>query len=334
MAYKRSVFPEGGYDVFKEKYDVSPDKEILVDEYYALWKKVDRTTLEEDRLNQLEVELESYLYTAENINQYQDAMSNVQKFFVENTQGYVDDLKTDSYNTIITAKDNALLSIDNKMENVINYLDGTTAGQLRNDIGNMLNSEVDGVNLIEKTNLLKSNMDNFSVTLPLDVSSYDSVAQWADILIPDEARGKALLEFLLLYGESSLQVTESEQAMLVIIEEDRFDKSRQVPFDYDQIIFKLGQKTETGQYLAWVEELLADYTRGIEKLELGLMLESGSNEIASNKYALDIIMHGEQIDGLTDYRRKFADKANTDDEVNRLDAEIQRLDTRIDGVVV
>ena len=330
MAYKRSVFPEGGYDIFKEKYDISPDKEVLVDEYYALWKKTDRTTLEDNRLNELEVELEPYLYTAENINQYQDAMSNVQKFFVENTHDYV----LEKQEEIDTQKDNALIAIENKKQNVLDYMDGTTAGVLRNDIGDMLDSTIEGRSLVDKTNLLKSIIDNFSVTLPLNVGSYDSVAQWADILIPDEARGKALLEFLLLYGESSLQVTSSEQAMLVIMEEDRFDKNRQVPFDYDQIIFKLGQKTETGQYLAWVEELLADYTRGIEKLELGLMFEAGCLEIASNKYAMNIIMQGEQLKDLTDYRRKFADKANTDDEVNRLDAEIQRLDTRIDGVVV
>ena len=330
MAYKRSVFPEGGYDIFKEKYDISPDKEVLVDEYYALWKKTDRTTLEDNRLNELEVELEPYIYTAENINQYQDAMSNVQKFFVENTHDYV----LGKQKEIDTQKDNALIAIENKKQNVLDYMDGTTAGVLRNDIGDMLDSTIEGRSLVDKTNLLKSIIDNFSVTLPLNVGSYDSVAQWSDILIPDEARGKALLDFLLTYEESSLQVTSSEQAMLVIMVEDRFNKYRQVPSDYDQIIFKLGQETEIGQYLAWIEELLADYTRGIEKLELGLMLESGSNEIASNKYALDIIMHGEQIDGLTDYRRKFADKANTDDEVNRLDAEIQRLDTKIDGVVV
>lgn len=200
-------------------------------------------------------------------------------------------------------------------------------------IQDILDENVAG-NLLSMINDVQVQVDNFSVTLPLDVSSYDSVAQWADILIPDEARGKALLEFLLLYGESSLQVTSSEQAMLVIMEEDRFDKNRQVPFDYDQVIFKLGQKTEVGQYLAWIEELLADYTRGVEKLELGLMFENGCLEIASNKYAMNIIMQGEQLKDLTDYRRKFADKANTDDEVNRLDAEIQRLDTRIDGVVV
>lgn len=193
-------------------------------------------------------------------------------------------------------------------ETIQDILDENAAGNLYLEIGKVRDE-------IENRNL------------PNDAKQYNSVAQWADILIPDENRGKALLEFLLTYEESSEQVTNSEQAMLVIMEEERFDKDRQVPFDYDQIIFKLGQKTEVGQYLAWVEELLADYTRGIEKLELGLMLEGGSYEIASNKYALDVIMQGEEIEGLTNYRKKFAVKEDVDNE-------IERLDTRIDGMVV
>lgn len=197
-----------------------------------------------------------------------------------------------------------------------------------NSIQNILDENVAG-NLLSMINDVRTDLENFSVTLPLDVRSYDSVSQWSDILIPDADRGKALLEFLLKYPESSEQIASSEQAMLVIMKEERFNKNRQVPFDYDQIIFKLGQKTETGQYLAWVEELLADHTRGIEKLELGMMLEAGSNEITSNKYAMRVIMAGEDIEGLTNYRKKFALKDSFDTEIARIDEEITNLDSRI-----
>ena len=193
-----------------------------------------------------------------------------------------------------------------------------------NTIQDILDENAAG-NLYLEIGKVKDEIENRN--LPIQTRQYNSVAQWADILIPDANRGKALLEFLLTYEESSLQVTSSEQAMLVIMEENRFDKNRQVPFDYDQIIFKLGHKTEAGQYLAWIEELLADHTRGVEKLELGLMLETGSSEITSNKYAMNVIMQGEQIEGLTNYRRKFANKIDVDNEINR-------LDIRIDGLVV
>ena len=60
-----------------------------------------------------------------------------------------------------------------------------------------------------------------------------------------------------------------------------------------------------GKYLTWIEELLADYTRGMEKLKLGLVSGEGSREIASNEYALRVIMEGEREKGLIDYRRKL-----------------------------
>lgn len=200
-----------------------------------------------------------------------------------------------------------------------------------NSIQDILDENAAG-NLYLEIEKAKDEIENRN--LPNNAKQYNSIAQWADILIPDETRGKALLEFLLTYEESSLQVTSSEQAMLVIMQEDRFDKNRQVPFDYDQIIFKLGQKTEVGQYLAWVEDLLADHRRGIEKIELGLMLEQGSLEIATNKYAMRVIMKGEQIVGLADYRRKLAYKEDLDSEVSglnhKIDVEANRLDSKID----
>ena len=142
-------------------------------------------------------------------------------------------------------------------------------------------------------------------TLPIDIKDYNKVSQWADILIPDEDRGRGLLEFLFAYGGSSEQIAGSEEAMLVIMQEYSFNKCRQVPVDYEQIIWKLGVRTEVGKYLTWIEELLADYTRGMEKLKLGLVSGEGSREIASNEYALRVIMEGEREKGLIDYRRKL-----------------------------
>lgn len=208
------------------------------------------------------------------------------------------------YNTTTTQLEQAW---DTWFQTIQGVLDGDTAGNLYLEIQDVRKD-------IDKRNL------------PNNAENYNAVAQWADILIPDETRGKALLEFLLKYPESSEQIASSEQAMLVIMEEERFNKDRQVPFDYTQIIQKLGADTEVGQYLQWVEELLADHTRGIEKLELGMMLEAGSNEITSNEYAMKVIMAGEELDGLTNYRKKFAVKNDMDAEITRLDNEIVRAE--------
>lgn len=163
-------------------------------------------------------------------------------------------------------------------------------GQLEEDVA---------TNILREINDLRETQ-----ILPIEASTYNEISQWADIFIPDADRGRALLQLLLTYGESSEQVASSRQAMLVIMEEGRLDKERQVPADYEQTIHKLGFKTEVGQCLAWVEDLLADHVRGIEKLELGLTDELGSKEVAKNKYAMRVIMLGEMIDGLTDYRVK------------------------------
>ena len=199
-----------------------------------------------------------------------------------------------------------------------------------NNLKTILDGDIAG-NLYLEIEKVRGDIDKRN--LPNNADKYNKISVWADILIPDGTRGKALLEFLLTYRESSLQIAESEPAMLVIMQEERFDKNRQVPFDYDQIIFKLGQTTEAGQYLQWVEELLADHSRGIDKLGLGLMLKQGSDEIAENKYAMRVIMKGESLEGLTSYRRKLANKENLDQEVSRLDSDVTIVDNRLTSEV-
>ena len=95
MAYNRSVFPEGGYDVFKENYDLSPSLKPLALEYQNLKSKATLTPTEVQRLNELMTILEDFLITPEKINYFQDAVSSTQKFFVENTVGYIEEKQTE-----------------------------------------------------------------------------------------------------------------------------------------------------------------------------------------------------------------------------------------------
>lgn len=173
MAYKTSVFPENGYDTFVQLYDLPLSYEPLVEEYIILRSK-NRTPQEDTRYDELTGILQNYIIDTEKWNKFCDALTGVQKFFLENTQGYIDGLKTETRDyvdlkkqeidttvlnaetSINTTKDNALISIENKKDNVIAYLDGTTAGALRNDIGDMTLSNVEGTSLIDKTNNLKT----------------------------------------------------------------------------------------------------------------------------------------------------------------------------------
>ena len=72
MAYNRSVFPEGGYDVFKENYDLSPSLKPLALEYQNLKSKATLTPTDVQRLNELMTILEDFLITPEKINYFQD----------------------------------------------------------------------------------------------------------------------------------------------------------------------------------------------------------------------------------------------------------------------
>lgn len=180
-------------------------------------------------------------------------------------------------------------------------------------------------NLLNKINELREELNETisSLSLPLDVKSYSNVSQWSDILIPDKNRGLSLLSFFSRYEDTSDMMTSSEQAMLVMMEEERFSKERRVPSDYEQIINKLGKTTSVGQCLAWVEELTSDHARGIEKLEIGLLLEQASVEIASNEYAVRTIMDGERYGGINNYRYKSASQ-------NELEAQVQKLEEKIE----
>ena len=166
MSYKRSVFPEGGYDTFIELYDLPPSYEPLVLEFAQLRANQNKTPEEEARFNELTTMLQNYILDTEKWNKFCDAVTGLQKFFLENTQGYIDGLKTETRQTvdngkveINTTKDNALVAIENKKDNIIAYMDETTAGAIRNDIGVMGDSTIEGRSLVDKTNLLKTQVD-------------------------------------------------------------------------------------------------------------------------------------------------------------------------------
>lgn len=165
MSYGRSTFPES-YDSFKELYDLPPSKIKDAQRYQLLRSQESLTPEELNELNQLSIDLQNYIISPESHNHLTDAMTGVQKFFNENVQGFISNKQgemntfvdgkkteintyTNTKTTEITnlvnqktveineTKDSALQSIEQKKENIIDYMDGTTAGKIRNDIGIM-----------------------------------------------------------------------------------------------------------------------------------------------------------------------------------------------------
>ena len=76
--------------------------------------------------SELSLQLRSKFISADDFNKFQDALINMEIF-----------IRDEVIVTIDTRRDVALQAIDQKKNNLIEYLDGTTAGELRNDIGIM-----------------------------------------------------------------------------------------------------------------------------------------------------------------------------------------------------
>lgn len=123
MAYKRSNFPET-YDVFVEKLDLPASKLPLIEEYHTLYTKEVKTDEEKARLNVLMKDLENHLYTPEHMNHFQDAMTNVQKFFKDETQGHVNELQNETIRQMNITTTAAKEVINDTKASAITHIDG------------------------------------------------------------------------------------------------------------------------------------------------------------------------------------------------------------------
>ena len=149
-------------------------------------------------------------------------------------------------------------------------------------------------------NRMEDGIADFSPYSPFGVPNYNAEIPWIDILIPDADRGKDLLEFLESYEDTAEQINSSEGAMHVIMNEEDYDKTREIP-EFEEYILKLDD-TPCGQSLAWIEQLLAKYDVGQNRLNTVYEFESIAEEISDDVYAMRVINDGEEFDGLKDYR--------------------------------
>lgn len=139
----RSTFPIT-IDQFVEHSELQSSDKPLVIRFQELKLKPSLTSNESNELASLTTQLRSKLITAEDFNKLQDAITNLETFFRDETDGYIQTKQAEiqvAANTattnIQTTKDSALIAIEQKKENVITYMDSTTAGAIRNDMGVM-----------------------------------------------------------------------------------------------------------------------------------------------------------------------------------------------------
>lgn len=139
----RSIFPIN-IDAFIEFHDLTISDVVNIQRYQELRLKTNRTSEEETEMNNLLNSLRDKIITAEDWNKFCDCVVNMEVFIRDNVVGFINTKQSEmqtyvdnAVNSVNTTKDNALIAIEQKKNNIIEYLDGTTAGQLRNDIGIM-----------------------------------------------------------------------------------------------------------------------------------------------------------------------------------------------------
>lgn len=136
-----SNFPNS-VDTFLYRTTIQESDKPEINRISELSLKQSLTTAEQDELNTLTTKHRTKYFLAEDANALQESISNLQMFFKTNVEGYIstkqaefDTAASDAVTSIQTTKDQALIDIEQKKQNVIDYMDSTTAGELRNDIG-------------------------------------------------------------------------------------------------------------------------------------------------------------------------------------------------------
>ena len=179
MAYNRSVFPEGGYDIFKESYDLPPSLKPLALEYQALKTKANLTPTEVQRLSELTTLLQDFIITPEKLNHFQDAVSSIQKFFKENIMDFVvDGEKIDAYISSQTAQMTNLIKIKPNITILTaNWVDDTvTSGFWTYEI-----ADVDiTANTVVDVNVHLADLEKASDIKSANLSSTGKVILYAD----------------------------------------------------------------------------------------------------------------------------------------------------------
>jgi hypothetical protein len=149
-----SNFPNS-VDSFLYRTNIQGNDKVDIARINELTLKTSLTTTEQDELTYLTSKHRNKLFQADDLNAIQDSLSNLQIFFKDK----VDAKLNSNISSIQTVKDSALVALDNKKNSIDLYLDSTTAGALRTDLGVMSDlTTTNKTSLVKAVNELKSTL--------------------------------------------------------------------------------------------------------------------------------------------------------------------------------
>lgn len=181
MAFKRSVFPENGYDVFQELYDIPPSKVALVQEFQSLKVKPNKNITEQNRLNELTNELQLYIIDPDKWNLFCDAVTGLQKFFLENVNNYIDAMQLSTEQYMDWVRNDALNYLNARKQDMDNYKNQTESymNARKQDMDSYKVEtqeymELQKVQANQHVNAKKSEMDSYVVSKQNEVNIHVS----------------------------------------------------------------------------------------------------------------------------------------------------------------
>jgi hypothetical protein len=127
-----SNFPNS-VDSFIYRVNIQAQDKADIDRINQLTLQTTLSSDEQTELNNLISKHRNKLFLADDLNAIQDSLSNMQLFFKDKIESYVNS----NVNSITTATNNALAALDAKKASIDLYMDSTTAGAIRTDLGVM-----------------------------------------------------------------------------------------------------------------------------------------------------------------------------------------------------
>jgi hypothetical protein len=118
----RSTFPQQ-VDTFTELYDLPPNLVAKAKRYQALKIQPTLTASEQAELNSITTELEGYIISPEVFNKMNDAITNVETFFLNEVDGYIDgkQLEWSSYVNAFKLAGAYSTTTQYKFQNMVTY---------------------------------------------------------------------------------------------------------------------------------------------------------------------------------------------------------------------
>jgi hypothetical protein len=141
-------------DSFIYRVNIQAQDKADIDRINQLTLQTTLSSDEQTELNNLISKHRNKLFLADDLNAIQDSLSNMQLFFKDRIESYVNS----NVNSITTATNNALAALDAKKASIDLYMDSTTAGAIRSDMGVMGDlTTTDKSSLVNAINEVKAN---------------------------------------------------------------------------------------------------------------------------------------------------------------------------------